>query len=68
MDGRYAEKAPNYLNTEHSSPLSNSLGVNIYNWQSSATRESGVYRYKQQWGSSEVLGFLESLKANTVEA
>jgi hypothetical protein len=28
-------------------------GVRIYNWQSSPSRDSGVYRYKRQWGSRE---------------
>lgn len=53
MSGRYAEQAPNFLNTEQSLLWAAGAGVRIYNWQSSPGRRSGVYRYKSQWGSRE---------------
>jgi lipid II:glycine glycyltransferase (peptidoglycan interpeptide bridge formation enzyme) len=28
-------------------------GIRYWNWESSPSRESGVYRYKQKWGSLE---------------
>lgn len=53
MATRYAGSAPNYLNTEFSLRWAGERGVRHYNWQSSPGRASGVYRYKQQWGSTE---------------
>jgi hypothetical protein len=55
MNVKYAEHAPNYLNTEESLIEARSRGIQIYNWQSSASRKSGVYRYKQQWGSNDAV-------------
>jgi hypothetical protein len=28
-------------------------GIQIWNWESSSSRESGVYRFKEKWGSVE---------------
>lgn len=53
MNPRYVGQAPNFLNTEHSLHWARRMGVRLYNWQSSPGRESGVYRYKRQWGSLE---------------
>jgi hypothetical protein len=49
----HLEDAPNFLNTEHSLLWAAGRGVKVYNWQSSPARDSGVYRYKVQWGSRE---------------
>lgn len=53
MDSAYVEDAPNFLNTEASLVWAGAVGVRTYNWQSSPGRATGVYRYKQQWGSRE---------------
>jgi len=45
--------SPNFLNTEASISWAKDMGIEIYNWQSSPSRESGVYAYKKQWGSLE---------------
>lgn len=55
MDSAFAASCPNFLNTDESLRIARSRGVIRYNWQSSPSRESGVYRYKQQWGSGESL-------------
>jgi hypothetical protein len=55
MDSAYADIAPNFLNTDESLRAARKIGVQYYNWQSSPSRESGVYRYKQQWGATESL-------------
>jgi hypothetical protein len=49
----HLERGPNFLNTEQSLLWASARGVTIYNWQSSPGRDSGVYRYKAQWGSIE---------------
>lgn len=51
MDARFADLAPNFLNTEMSLLWARRYGVEKYNWQSSSSRTSGVYGYKKQWGS-----------------
>lgn len=55
MDSRFAKQSPNFLNTERSLLWASERGVSFYNWQSSSNRESGVYAYKKNWGSQEVL-------------
>jgi hypothetical protein len=53
MNTEYADRGPNFLLTERSLLWARQRGVRIYNWQSAPSRESGVYRYKAQWGSRE---------------
>jgi hypothetical protein len=53
MDSAAAADCPNFLNTDESLHEARKLGVTCYNWQSAPSRASGVYRYKQQWGSQE---------------
>jgi len=53
MRGFGAATCPNFLNTDESLRHSLKLGAWVYNWQSAPSRVSGVYRYKQQWGSHE---------------
>jgi CelD/BcsL family acetyltransferase involved in cellulose biosynthesis len=55
MNADYAELGPNFLLTEHSLLWAAQRSVKTYNWQSSPSRKSGVYRYKTQWGSRESL-------------
>lgn len=50
----FLAEAPNFLLTEQSLLWAARQHVRVYNWQSSPSRESGVYRYKEQWGSREV--------------
>jgi Acetyltransferase (GNAT) domain len=53
MDSTFAANCPNFLNTDESLHEARRRGVTFYNWQSAPGRTSGVYRYKQQWGSRE---------------
>jgi hypothetical protein len=53
MDSASAAHCPNFLNTDESLTRCRDLGVTWYNWQSAPSRGSGVYRYKEQWGSVE---------------
>ncbi len=53
MNEDYADRAPNYHNTEHSILWAARQGVRFYNWQSSPSRKSGVYEYKKQWGAED---------------
>jgi hypothetical protein len=53
MDSAAAAHCPNFFNTDESLRHCLPLGVTHYNWQSAPSRASGVYRYKQQWGSRE---------------
>ena len=53
MDSAFAACSPNFLNTEVSLSHARNLGITVYNWQSSPSRTSGVFRYKQQWGAHE---------------
>lgn len=47
----YVELGANYVNTDYALRWANDLGIAIFNWQSAPNKESGVYRYKRQWGS-----------------
>lgn len=51
FDSTEAKNAPNFLNTDYSMEWAKGLGLTIYNWQSSSNKQSGVYQFKQQWGS-----------------
>lgn len=53
LNSDYARAGANFLNTSASLEYSYRLGARTYNWQSSPSRNSGVYRYKQQWGARE---------------
>lgn len=50
---QHLENGANFVNTDYSIRWAQELGVQIYNWQSSPSRRSGVYSYKKQWGSVE---------------
>jgi len=54
-DSQFAELYPNFLLTDRSLQWAKELGCEIYNWQSSQSRKSGVYHFKQQWGSQEAV-------------
>jgi hypothetical protein len=51
MDSQYANKGVNYILTDYSLRYANQHGIKLYNWQSSQSKESGVYEFKKQWGS-----------------
>jgi hypothetical protein len=53
MDTAYAAHAPNALIVDALLAESAARGIRIFNWQSSPSRESGVYQHKRQWGSEE---------------
>jgi hypothetical protein len=44
----------NHLLTAAALELAQARGTRIFNWQSSSSRESGVYQFKTHWGSVEV--------------
>lgn len=43
----------NYLLADASLQRAREVGMRFYNWQSSPGRDSGVYRFKAQWGSED---------------
>lgn len=51
MNSDYARHGVNYVNTDYSIHWARDMGISHYNWQSSQSRESGVYEYKKRWGS-----------------
>jgi hypothetical protein len=51
MDSEYSGTKCNYLCVDHSLRWARDLGIKYYNWQSSSSIDSGVYRFKEQWGS-----------------
>lgn len=53
MDSAFAALGPNYLVTEHALQWARGLGTRWFNWQSSASRDSGVYGFKARWGAEE---------------
>ena len=55
LDSAAMAVGPNFYNTNISLALARDLGVTHYHWQSSPSRESGIYRYKQQWGAREAV-------------
>lgn len=52
-DSEHLASGASFLLTDRSLDRAQARGARIYNWQSSPSRDSGVYRYKQQWGSLE---------------
>lgn len=53
MDSKYRKYGANCLITYHMLKWANKNGISIFNWQSSDKRKSGVYEWKEQWGSRE---------------
>jgi Acetyltransferase (GNAT) domain len=53
MASRFEHLAPNYLLTKASLLEMAKRGIKFMNWQSSARRNDGVYKFKKQWGSLE---------------
>ena len=49
----YAKLTPNHLLALHSIHWARKRGLRYYNWQASPP-DSGVYRFKRQWGSRDV--------------
>jgi hypothetical protein len=54
LNSQFTRHAPNFLNTDYSLRWARQQSVETYNWQSSPSRDSGVYYYKQQWGSATI--------------
>ena len=52
MSSHHSERRPGHLLAWHSLRLARQRGYAIYNWQGSPP-ESGVARFKAQWGSHE---------------
>ncbi len=52
MDTRFAERRPNHMLALHTIQYAKRRGFNHYNWQGSPP-DSGVARFKQQWGGNE---------------
>jgi hypothetical protein len=53
FDSDYKHLAPNYYCVYYVLADLYKRGVKIFNWQSSESRDCGVYRFKEQWGSKE---------------
>jgi len=53
IESEHAKYRPNYLIVDHMLRRSRENGISIFNWQSSDVRDSGVYKWKEQWGSRE---------------
>lgn len=53
IDSEFADLYSSFLITEHSLEWSQKKGCLVYNWQSSPDKRSGVYQFKQQWGSRD---------------
>jgi hypothetical protein len=54
VNTQFLDAAPNFYNTEQSLLWAGSQGIHQYNWQSSPRRGTGVFRYKEQWGSLDL--------------
>jgi hypothetical protein len=50
VDSTWRPQSPIFLAIERTLADAGSQGVETFNWQSSPSRESGVYGFKQQWG------------------
>jgi hypothetical protein len=57
MDPAFSTYAPNYILTQEGLLTMARRELVWFNWQSSAQRENGVYKFKKQWGSDEYLYF-----------
>ncbi len=53
LNSAYSRQGANAANTDASIEWAKQEGCGIYNWQSSPSRDSGVYTYKRHWGSIE---------------
>ncbi|MEM2143832.1 MAG: GNAT family N-acetyltransferase [Candidatus Jordarchaeaceae archaeon] len=53
MDSKYGEIGAGYLTTYQMLELAHKKGISIFNWMSSDRRGSGVYKWKEKWGSRE---------------
>ena len=53
VDSKYMDLHPNSYLTKVSIELAKEIGCKYYNWQSSISKNSGVYQYKARWGSIE---------------
>ena len=53
MDSTYRNEAPNYAVMETAFLEMDRRGIQFFNWQSSPSRQSGVYKFKNQWGCAE---------------
>jgi hypothetical protein len=54
LNSQFIRSSPNFLNTDYSLRWASQQGREIYNWQSSPSRDDGVYYYKEQWGSATI--------------
>jgi len=50
VDSTCRQQSPAFLAIERTLADAAGQGVEIFNWQSSPSRQSGVYGFKQQWG------------------
>jgi hypothetical protein len=53
FDSTYRQQSPNFLAIERTLADAVNDRADIFNWQSSPSRRSGVYGFKQQWGGVE---------------
>jgi hypothetical protein len=54
MDSEYRQLRANFLIIYHVLKWANNNGISILNWQSSPNKQTGVFQWKEQWGSHEL--------------
>lgn len=64
---KFMEDKPNFVAVDESIGWASQAGVEIYNWQSSENRRSGVYDFKRQWGSRDIPYFFLTKCTGAVE-
>jgi len=53
FDKQYSKFKPNYILIDEIIKIAEKKKIKYFNWQSSASRNDGVYEFKRQWGSIE---------------
>jgi len=68
MDSNYNKLKSNYLLIDHMLRWAKEIGISFFNWQSSGRRNSGLYKWKEQWGSREGISlYLTKILGNISE-
>lgn len=66
-DSEYIELGTNYVLTHAALTWAYKTGRQIFNWQSSPSRQSGVYEFKRKWDSKEVPYYFYSRVVGDIE-
>ena len=54
VNSKFSNQSPNYYLIQEAMFTMWRRGIRYFNWQSSPSRESGVYSFKRQWGSRDI--------------